>query len=76
MQEETNKADRFRENMRQVHLKVQEQLEKSQQKHKLRNDQQRTDHKFYVKNRMWLYMSKRKNTRDIHEVEATKIWAS
>ena len=73
MQEETNKADRFRENMRQVHLKVQEQLEKSQQKHKLRNDQQRTYHKFYVENKMWLYMIKRKNTRDIHEVEATKI---
>ena len=76
MQEEIDKVHRFRVKVRQVHLKVQENLEKSQQKHKLRNDQQRTDHKFYVKNRMWLYMSKRKNTRDIHEVEATKIWAS
>ena len=71
-----NDQPRFREKVIQVHLKVKENLEKNQQKHKLRNDQQRTDQKFYVKNKMWLYMSKRKNIRDIHEVEATKIWAS
>ena len=76
MQEETNKADRFRENMRQVHFKVQEKFEKCQQKHKLKNDKKRTYHKFYVKHKMQLYMRKRNNTRDIHEVEATKIWAS
>ena len=76
MQEETNKDVRFREKMRQVQLKVQDNLEKRQQNHKLRNDQQRTNHKFYVKHKMWLYMTKRKNTTNIHEVEASKIWAS
>jgi len=39
-------------------LKVQEQLEKSQAKYKIRHNKHRFDHKFHVADHVWLYLSK------------------
>jgi hypothetical protein len=46
------------DNIRKIHLRVQEKLEKSQQLYKSRNDQHREDHKFCVGDKVWLYLSK------------------
>jgi len=51
-------VSRFVERILQIHFKVQEQLEKSQQKSKARHDQHREDHKFCIGDKVWLYFHK------------------
>jgi hypothetical protein len=44
--------------IRQIHLRVHEQHEKSQQLYKSRHDQHWEDHKFFVGDKVWLYLCK------------------
>jgi hypothetical protein len=46
------------ENIRQVHLQVQETLNKSHEKYKARHDQHRIDIPFIVGDRVWLQLNK------------------
>jgi hypothetical protein len=41
-----------------IHLRVQEQLKKSQQLYKSKHDQHREDHKFFVGDKVWIYICK------------------
>lgn len=54
------RANKFIERIRQIHLKVKEQLEKSQAKYKARHDKHRREHKLHVGDKVWLYLSKEK----------------
>jgi hypothetical protein len=58
LQGEEQKESTFVDKIRQIHLRVQEQLKKSQQLYKSRHDQHREDHKFCVGDKVWLYLSK------------------
>jgi hypothetical protein len=46
------------ENIRKIHLRVDEQLEKIQQLYKDGHDQHREDHKFHIGEKEWLYLCK------------------
>jgi hypothetical protein len=52
------KEEKFVENIRQIHLQVQEMLKKSQEKYKARHDQHRTEKSFKVGDRVWLQLNK------------------
>jgi hypothetical protein len=52
------RAEKFIEKIRQIHLQVQETLQKSQEKYKARHDQHRTEKSFKVGDRVWLQLNK------------------
>jgi hypothetical protein len=41
-----------------IHLRIQEQIEKSQQLYRARHDQHKENYKFCVGDKVWLYLSK------------------
>jgi hypothetical protein len=55
---EALKSYKFVENIRQIHLKVQETLNKSWEKHKARHDQHKTEKLFKVGEKFWLQLNK------------------
>ena len=58
MHEEENKVKRFIDRIRQIHIKVHNKIEKSQEKYKLHHDQHRIDHKLCVGDKGFLYLNK------------------
>ena len=52
------KAMRFIQKTKKMHKVVQEHLEKSQAKYKMRHDKHRADHHFKVGDQVWIYISK------------------
>ena len=57
-QYDIDRAEKFIEQIQSIHQVVQEQLEKSQAKYKVRHDKHRVDHSFQVGDEFWLYISK------------------
>jgi hypothetical protein len=57
-QDDVDKAKRFIQRIQQVHQEVQEQLEKSQAKYKVRHDKHQVDHQFQVGDQVWLHIRK------------------
>ena len=55
---DVDKAIRFIEQIQEIHHAVQEQLERSQAKYKMRHYKHRVDHSFQVEDEVWLYISK------------------
>ena len=58
--EEVNREIKFIENIKQIHLKVQDQFIKKRENNKLQlvqHVQQMKDHKFHVGDQVWLYLS-------------------
>ena len=49
---------KFIERIQLVHQAVQEQLEKSQAKYKVRHDKHRVDHHFQIGDKVWLTINK------------------
>jgi len=58
LQGDEKKASTFMDKIKQIHMRVQEQLEKSQQLYKYRLNQHGEDHKFHVGDKVWLYLHK------------------
>lgn len=58
LEKEEKQAKKFVEKIKQIHLKVQEQLETSQVKYKMRHKKYRVDHKFHMGYHVWLHLSK------------------
>ena len=59
---DSDKAKRFVQRIQLVHQYVREQLEKSQDKYKVRHDKHRTNHKFKVGDSVWLHINKERLT--------------
>jgi len=57
LEKEEQQATKFVDRIRQVHLKVQEQLETSQAKYKMKH-KYRVDHKFHVGEYVWFHISR------------------
>jgi hypothetical protein len=55
---DVEKATKFIERIQLIHQAIQEQLEKSQAKYKVRHDMHRVDHQFKVGDQVWLYIIK------------------
>ena len=55
---EVLKAEKFVENIRQIHLKVHKTLKKSQERYKTRHDQYITKKSFKVGDKVWLQLNK------------------
>jgi hypothetical protein len=53
-QYDIDRAEKFIEQIQSIHQVVQEQLEKSQAKYKMRHDKHRVDHSFQVGDEVWL----------------------
>jgi hypothetical protein len=57
-QYDIDRAENFIEQIQSIHQVVQEQLEKSQAKYKMRHDKHHVDHSFQVGDEVWIYISK------------------
>lgn len=55
---DVDKAKKFIEQIRLVHQRVQEQLEKTKAKYKARHEKHRVDHDFQVGDQFWFYINK------------------
>jgi hypothetical protein len=68
VQDDTDKAKRFIQNIQQVHQETHEQLEKSQTKYNEKNGKDWVDHQFEVGDQVWLHIKK-----DIMNDEGKKL---
>ena len=58
LEKEENQDEQFVNKIRQIHLKVQEQLKTIQAKFKVRHEKHRVEHKFHVGDYVWFHLSK------------------
>jgi len=58
LEKEEKQAEKFVEKIRQIHLKVQEQLQTSQVKYNIGHEKYRVDRKFHVGDHVWLHIKR------------------
>ena len=70
-QYDIDRVEKFIEQIHSIHQMVQEQLEKSQAKYKMRHGKHRVDHNFQVGDEVWLYISKERLEGEGKKTETT-----
>jgi hypothetical protein len=68
-------AKKFIEQIHSIHQAVQEQLEKSRSKYKVRHDKHRVDHSFEVGDEVWLYIIKERLKGEGKKWKPILIWS-
>ena len=66
--------EKFIEKIRQIHLHVQETLQKLQEKYKARHDHHKTEKSFKLRDRVWLQLNKERLSGLGEKIKALRYW--